>query len=135
MKLQKEVRLSHGSSLQINYPEDWEGEKSGDEEDPQFFVSAQPKLLTGDEIQLAEQYLKTILTTQKLVLTGFVQIDPDDPLLEATHEELDRLETEKNFPVSRYASSGGNLPVLTRVLRIREQGYEGDKYLSINGGK
>lgn len=135
MKLQKEVHLSQGSSLQISYPTAWEGEKSGDEEDSQFFISTQPKLLTSDEIELVAKYLKTTLTNQKLVFTGFVQIDPEDPLLEATNEELDRLETEKGFLASRYASGGGNLPILTRVLRIREQGYEGDKFLSLNGAK
>jgi hypothetical protein len=128
MKLQKEAGLTTGQTLQIAYPKDWIGEKSGLDEDEFIFVTKSPKFFTGEEIELIQAYLLSIKSTQKLHLTGAVNIDPEDPLLEATHDELDRLELQEKFKNSRHAPGGGTFTLVARVLRIREQGYEGNKY-------
>jgi hypothetical protein len=134
MQLQKQVYLSIGPCRQIAYPPDFEGEKSGDEDDENFSVSTQPRFLTSDEVELAEAYINSIPDAQRLQYTGAVLVDPEDSLLKASVEELRRvIEQEKlNLPVE---ASGGTLPVQAIVLSIREAGYAGNGKRAIASGK
>jgi len=134
MRLQKQVYLSIGPVRQVDYPSDFEGEKSGDEDDENFSISTQPRFLTSDEIELAEAYIKSIPDAQRLQFTGAVIVDPEDPLLNASVEDLKKIiEQEKlNIPVE---ANGGTLPPQAIVLAIREAGYEGNGKRAIAGGR
>lgn len=134
MKLQKQVYLSIGPTRQVAYPPNFEGEKSGDEDDENFSLSTQPRFLTSDEVELAKAYIQSIPDSQRLLFTGAVLVDPEDPLLNASHEDLKRvIEQEKlNLPTE---VSGGTLPVQAIVLAIREAGYEGNGKRAIGSGK
>ena len=134
MQLQKQIYLSIGPSRQVTYPPDYEGEKSGDEDDENFSLSTQPRFLTADELELAEAYIQSIPDSQRLLYTGATLIDPEDPLLDASLEDLKRvIEQEKlNIPTE---VSGGTLPVQAIVLAIRESGYAGNGKRAIAGGK
>ncbi len=134
MRLQKQIYLSIGPARQIDYPPDYEGEKSGDEDDENFSVSTQPRFLTSGEIELAEAYVKSIPDAQRVLYTGAVLIDPDDPLINASLEDLKKvIEQEKlNIPTQ---ADGGTLPAQAVLLAIREAGYEGNGKRAIAGGR
>lgn len=134
MQLQKQIYLSIGPTRQVPYPSDYQGEKSGDEDDENFSLSTQPRFLTTDELELAEAYVQSIPDAQRLLYTGAVLVDPEDPLLEASHEDLKKvIEQEKlNIPIE---VSGGTLPVQAIVLAIREAGYAGTGKRALAGGK
>lgn len=126
MATQKQVYLAvRREPLQFVYPPDFAGEKSGDLDDEEFFLGQEPRFLTADEIELVEEILASLPYTQKLVKTGCVLIDPYDPLLEVTHDRLDEIEAQQKLPSSRKAPGGGTVGIRERVLRIRENGYEG----------
>lgn len=108
------------SPEQISYPQGFTGQKSAHPEEEEFFIGKEPRYLTSDEIKLAEDFLKTLPYQQELVLTGAVLVDPEDPLFQKTHEELDRIEADMNLPNSR-PPEGGDCEIRERVYRIREQ--------------
>jgi len=123
--------------LQIRYPDDYEGEKNAaeDEDDPEFYITTEPRFLTDGEIKLVRDFVKNLSYPQELVLTGCTMIDPDDPLLEFDHDQLDELEKMQSLPLTRKHPSGGTRQAFERVLLIREQGYEGTGFKSLTGAK
>lgn len=130
----KQVQLrSNQEPLQIPYPPDFDGEKSGEEEDEEFFLDTIPRFLTKDECDLAKNYIATLHYPQDLVYTGCTLIDPDDPLLNFSQEQLDELEKNAQLSSTSEASGGGRLTIQQRVLLIRENGYEGDGKKALNG--
>jgi len=134
MQLQKQLYLSVGPSRQITYPPDYQGEKSGDEDDESFSLSTQPRFLTSDEVELAEDYIKSIPDSQRLLYTGAVLVDPEDSLLKASLDDLRKIIDQENLKIPVEAS-GGTLPVQAVVLAIREAGYQGNGKRAIAGGK
>lgn len=127
MVLQKQVSLKNGREpLQVPYPANWQGEKSGEPDDLELYISTVPRFITTDEVPLVEAFLKKLTYPQSLVYTGCVRIDPDDPLLNFSAEELDRVEKEQNLPSTSNAPGGGQRQLIARVLMIREAGYEGN---------
>ena len=134
MQLQKQAYLSIGPVHQIPYPPDFEGEKSGDEDDENFSLGTQPRFLTSDEVELATAYVQSIPDAQRLLFTGAVLIDPEDPLLNATHEDLTRLIEQERLKIP-VEVQGGTLPVQAIVLAIREAGYSGSGKRAIASGK
>jgi hypothetical protein len=133
----KQVQLQNSREpLQIPYPPDFKGEKYAeqDSEEQEFYLSSEPRFLTKDEIEVAQEYLKTIWYSPKLSFTGCVMIDPEDPLLDFNHDQLDRIEKEQNLPSSRKHPTGGTRQMFERVLLIRERGYEGTGFKSLPAG-
>jgi len=134
MQLQKQAYLSVGPSRQVSYPPDYEGEKSGDEDDESFSISTQPRFLTSDELKLAEAYVSSIPDAQRLLYTGAVLVDPEDSLLNASLDDLKKIINRENLKIPVEAD-GGTLPVQAVVLAIREAGYQGNGKQAIAGGK
>jgi hypothetical protein len=112
--------------LQIPYPSDWTGQKSSGPEEEEVIISTEPRWLTEDEIPLVEAFIKTLPYSQFLDLTGAVLIDPNDSLLNASHDDLDRADAAAGFPNTRYLPGGGQRSVQERVLILRERGYVGN---------
>ncbi len=132
----KQVQLrSNLEPLQIPYPPDFEGEKSGEPEDEEFFLDTVPRFLTSDECAVAKTYIQQLHYPQELIYTGCTLIDSDDPLLEFSQEQLDELEKTAQLASTSEAPGGGRLTVQQRVLLIREGGYEGDGKKALNGSK
>jgi hypothetical protein len=136
--LLKQVQLQNPREpLQIRYPDDFTGEKHAgeDSEDLEFYISTEPRFLTNDEIDLVNEFLKKIPYPQKLVPTGCVMVDPDDPLWGFDHDRLDKVEKEQNLPSSRKHPNGGTRQLIERILLIRERGYEGNGLKSLPIGR
>lgn len=133
--LLKQVYLQNAHEpLQIPYPPNYSGEKTKvdeDSDDQEFHVSTEPRFLTQDEIDLVNDFLKRSVYPQKLLLTGCVMIDPDDPLLDVDHDKLDKVEADQGLPNSRKHPNGGTRQIYERVLLIRERGYEGNGLKSL----
>ncbi len=126
MRLMRQVRLSPTSPspmLSVSYPESWQGEKSGSDEDTEFVLGKSYRLVTEDELDLAKEELVGGETA--LQLTALTLVDPEDPLLTYSKAELDELEKELNFEISGTSSSGGLVPEQSRVIQIRTKGYRG----------
>jgi hypothetical protein len=122
MGLKKEVRLKTSGHLFIRYPADYKGERSSDSQDDEFYLSDKPRYLTAGELTLAEKEVAKM--KQTLVFTGAVLIDPADPLLNYSHDQLDAIERDNSFPCSRKSPAGGTRSIYERVLILRERGYE-----------
>ncbi|MFQ3617444.1 MAG: hypothetical protein SNJ57_10040 [Cyanobacteriota bacterium] len=132
MLLQVKLQRS-GEPLQIPYPEGWEGERSGTAEDTTLLVNQLPRWVTPDEELLINEYIGKLPYRQSLERTGAVQIDADDPLLNATHEELDTAEAAAQLPNTRTLIGGGTRSIQERVLILRERGYRGGAHRAIGG--
>lgn len=121
----KQACLKRGlEPLQIPYPKNYEGQKSGSPSDREFHLSTQPRFLTEDEINIAQSFIAKLPYKQSLVLTGCVMVGKD-PLFEKNHTQLDAIEKSVGLPNTRYSSAGGERSVVERVLILREHGYEG----------
>jgi hypothetical protein len=125
--------------LQIPYPEDFEGDKydggNTDFDDAEIYISTEPRFFTPDEIEVVQEYLKTLLYSQELIETGCIMIDEDDPLLEFDHDQLDALEQDQSLPQTRKPIGGGTRQLFERVLLIREYGYRGTGFKGLPGAK
>ena len=125
MTAQFEVHLQRAKEpLQVPYPRNYQGLKSGKDSDKEIHISCQPRYLHQDEIEVVEAFLAKLPYPQALIKTGAVMIG-DDPLLGATHDELDELEANANLSNTRYVKTGGERTITERVLIIRERGYFG----------
>jgi hypothetical protein len=60
-----------------------------------------------------------------LLFSGTVIVDPEDPLLSYSLEELSELERELGYPSTETIAAGGQLPNNVRVIQIRSRGYQG----------
>jgi hypothetical protein len=129
MRLMQQVKLatSPKKSLYIKYPPDFEGEKSEEDSDESFSLTTEYRFLTEDELDLVYKELGVTpeTATSKIVFSGCVQVDPEDPLRQYSQEELDELEQQLGYPSTKRASTGGFLPIDTRVIEIRTRGYRG----------
>jgi hypothetical protein len=126
MRLMRQVRLSPTSPspiVSVAYPESWQGEKSGSDEDTEFVLGKTYRLVTEDELDLAKKKLAG--GAEALQLTALTLVDPEDPLLTYSKKELDELERELNFDLTTISSSGGSVPEQNRVIQIRTRGYRG----------
>ncbi len=130
MLLQVKLQRS-GEPLQIPYPESWEGERSGTAEDTTLLVNQMPRWVTPDEELLIKDYIAKLPYRQSLERTGAVQIDADDPLLSATHDELDTAEAAAQLANTRSLIGGGTRSIQERVLILRERGYRGGAHRAI----
>lgn len=129
-----QVRLQQsGEPLQIPYPAEWQGDRSGTSDDPTLLINQMPRWVTPDEALLIEDYLKKLPYRQSLERTGAVRIDADDPLLSATHEELDTAEAAAQLANTRTLIGGGTRSIQERVLILRERGYRGGPHRAIGG--
>lgn len=132
----KQVQLKFGrESLTIPYPQGFRGRKSGSPQDDEFMLSMMPRTLTDDEIALAEKFISTLTYKQQLAYTDCVFLEPGDPLLTMTHEELDRLEEDNGLDNTSASPGGGQRSILERVLLIRHAGYEEQGRKAIAPGK
>ncbi|NJR41076.1 MAG: hypothetical protein HC781_22340 [Leptolyngbyaceae cyanobacterium CSU_1_4] len=130
MSTQQQVALRLGREpLQITVPENFTGKRSSDE--TEIFLSTQFHPLTFDEIDLCSRHIDTLPYKQSLV-KGAIILDPEDPLLSADHEKLNKVERESHLPNSEFVLNGGKRSIIERVLLIREQGVlsNGDKQLT-----
>lgn len=133
--LQAQVALrTRREPLQIPYPSDFRGQKTGDEDDSEFYLSTEPRFLSLDEIKIAEAFVLRLPYPQGVVRTGAVLVDPDDPLLNAAPEELDKVESENGLSSSKYSNDGTLRSPQERVLLIRERGYLGNGKLALRQG-
>jgi hypothetical protein len=131
MRLLQQVKLPHSSPkklLYIKYPDDFQGEKSESDADEYFSLGTEFRLLTEDELDLVYKELGTDRenAASKVVFSGCVQVDPEDPLRTYSSEDLDELEKELGYPSTRRALNGGINPVDMRVIEIRTRGYRGN---------
>jgi hypothetical protein len=111
--------------LQIPYPRNFNGEKSGRETDAEFHISCEPRYLTREELEIAEQFCQKLPYSQAVVKTGAVMIG-DDVLLDKDHDYLDEIEKAQSLPSTRYLDGTSERSVPERVLIIREWGYFGN---------
>lgn len=127
-----QVKLQRTSEpLQIPYPDGWEGERSGQLDDTTLLINQLPRWVTPDEELLAKEYIAKLPYRQSLERTGAVQIDVDDPLLSATHDELDTAEASAQLQNTRSLIGGGTRSIQERVLILRERGYRGGAFRAI----
>jgi hypothetical protein len=134
--IQKQVRLKNNREpLQIPYPSDFKGEKSGSEEDAEFYLSVEPRCLTPEEIDLAKAFVEKLPYPQSLELTGLYLTDPYDALLESDHETLDILEKQNGMLSTRQIPQGGERQLRERVYIIRERGFSGNYTKTLAPGK
>lgn len=133
MKEQVHLRVP-GESLQIPYPSNYKGPKSGHPSDTEFFLGLTPRFLTTEEVAVAEAYIGALPYRQSLSKTGAKLIDANDPLLTCSHEDLDEAEAAAHLPNSRNMPGGGERATRERVLLIRERGYQGNGKLAIQAG-
>lgn len=127
-----QVRLLQTSEpLQIPYPDGWEGERSGQPDDPTLLINQFPRWVTPDEELLIKDYISRLPYRQSLERTGAVRIDADDPLLSATHDELDMVEASAQLKNTRSLIGGGTRSIQERVLILRERGYRGGAFRAI----
>jgi hypothetical protein len=112
------------ATIQVHYPEDYQGEKSRDDSDETFLLGKSFVLLTEDEIDLVKQELGADADST-LLFSGTVIVDPEDPLLSYSLEELSELERELGYPSTETITAGGQLPNNVRVIQIRSRGYQG----------
>jgi hypothetical protein len=121
MKL--EVKLSKSrESLQIPYPKGFLGEKSGKATDKEIHISTQSRYVTQDEVGFIEAYIKKLPYEQRLERTGVILVG-NDPLLKASHDDLDVLEKDHSLKPTRKSPLGGDRSVAERVFIIRESGF------------
>jgi len=120
-----------GESLQIPYPSGFKGEKS-DPRATEIRLNHSFRLLTVDEVAVAEDFLKTLPYSQSLS-TGAHFIDPNDPLLSSSHDHLDQIEADQKMTNTRSSPNGGERSVRERVLIIRES-YQGVGQMAIAPG-
>ncbi len=123
--------LRSGEPLQIPYPDQWGGERSGQPDDPTLLVNQVPRWLTPDEATLVRDYIAKLPYRQSLEETGAVLIDQDDILLAANHDELDTAEAAAQLPNTRFLIGGGTRSTTERVLILRERGYRGGAFRAI----
>jgi len=129
VELQRQVSLAgYPQAIAVPYPDDWDGFKSGDEDERHFSLSPQPTILSADEIEYGREYIATVmkLPNAQIVETGAIMGPPDDPLYQWDHDKLNQLEQELGFPNSEFIKSGGQNSVNARVIIIRERGYDQD---------
>lgn len=131
----KQVYLQyHKEPLQIPYPPGFTGEKTK-EDVTEIYVNSQPRLLTVDEIKVVEEFLRKLPYRQQLVVTGMVNTGKDDPLLNLSHEQLDDIELRHSLPKTRYISKFVERSIYTRVLILRESGFNANANLSLPFGR
>lgn len=133
MTMQKQVALRfQREPLQISYPRGFQGAKSTHPEEEEFFLSTEPRFLTLDEIQVAQEFIRRLSYRQELTFTGAILVDPNDPLLNASPEQINRIEAEAHLPSTEMAPGGGRRSVRERVYILRERGFlsNGNKVLS-----
>lgn len=107
--------------LQIEVPPGFQGARTNPGETEIFLAAGKMTVLTLDEIRFVEKYLESLPYKQSLVF-GATMIDANDPLLTATHDDLDKVERSNALPVSRMVAKGGVRSIQERVLIIREAG-------------
>lgn len=123
----KQVKLRiRKEPLQIPYPEGWTGQKSTHPEEEEILINNEPRWLTGDEIGLVQEFIATLPYSQFLDETGAVLIDQDDPLLDASQDEIDKAYAAAGLPNNRTLPGGGERSARERVLILRESGYVGN---------
>jgi len=135
MSLKKEVRLKLPGHLFVDYPPEYKGERTDGLQEEAFYLSDKPRYLNLEEIELAQAQASRY--HQSLVFTGAVLIDSADPLLQASHPQLDRIESEAKLPNTRKSPAGGTRSTYERVLILRERGYESNaaRFLSPSSSK
>lgn len=135
MKVQAHLLLS-GESLQIPYPKGFNPRSkiAAERSDPEFHLTTTPRWLSPDEIELAEKFIDDLPYQQKLVKTGAVLIDANDPLLTKTHDELDGVERQLQLGNTRRGPTGSPRNIRERVILIRERNYLGNGSLALTAG-
>lgn len=133
--MERQVRLRNPvEPLQIPYPEDFRGKKT-DIDEEEFTLTVLPRRLSDEEIDLAKEYIDALPYKQEIVYTGAVFIDPSDPLLSRSHDQLDLIEKREKLPNSKYAPRGGTKSIMQRVVAIRQHGYEANGAYALLEGK
>lgn len=129
MTATKQVRLKHvREPLQVPYPDGYMGARSNPENDDQeIHISAAPRFLSLQEIEIVESYVSKLPYPQQIVYTGACLVG-DDPLLDekTTHEDIDKIETSQGMSSSRYVQGGGERDLRSRVYILRERGFMGN---------
>ena len=127
--LKRQVGLARpGEPLQIPLPHDFQGQQSHSKAG-EIVVSTDLAPLTLDEIEVVQRYVASLPYPQRLKF-GTVLLDAADPLKQATHEELDRLERAVGLSNTRFAVGGGERQVVERALLIREASVNDDEILA-----
>ena len=130
--MRKQVALSKSyEPLQIPIPRGFKGERT-DPSATEFYITTTYTVLSIDEIAVVQEFLKKLPYQQSLSF-GALLIDPNDPLLKSSHEDLDQIEARSGMVSSRNAPRGGNRSIVERVLQIRELGYVGNGHKALAG--
>lgn len=103
--------------LQIPVPPDFKGDRTSDA--PEIFISSVPGIYSLAEIEVIQNFLPKLPYRQGLNL-GALFIDADDPLISASHDELDQAEKEAKLPNTRRVPGGGERSPMERLLILRE---------------
>lgn len=123
--------------LQIPYPKGFKGDRRHPELSEEIFISSEFADLTLDEIKVVEDFLKKLPYSQSLIFGADLGVlQEDDPLLNMTSDQLDRLEQREGFASSRMSPNGGERTVFERVIQIRVDGnYDGNGMRSLSAGE
>lgn len=110
--------------ISVTYPPGFRGDRTISREDGNRFIATpSPTILSDDEITLLEAELQKLSNQIKLMFTSNVIVG-DDPLYNASHEQIDRIEAENGYPSSRKDPKGRQRTIQNRVLILRcDRGY------------
>lgn len=123
--------------LQIPYPKGFKGDRRHPELSEEIFISSEFADLTLDEIKVVEDFLKKLPYSQSLIFGADLGVlQEDDPLLNMTSDQLDKLEQREGFAPSRISPNGGERTIFERVVQIRVDGnYDGNGMRSLSAGE
>lgn len=128
-KILKEIGLRLPvEALNISYPSNFlEVNKSEDPDEEGFTLSPGTySYRTEAEIALINAEIQRKSYGQSLIYTGAVRVDGQEPLLNFSQIELDRIEAALGHVNSRHLPVGGERMIGDRISKIRELGYTGD---------
>lgn len=115
-------------SVEVPYPEGFEGDRTRDEIQPFINVNSSPTVLSEDEIALVQERLEKMPSQVRptLRISPTVFLDPEDPLLKRERPYLlalsKRLARQGEIDPSL---SFKNMDALNLAINLREAGYRG----------
>lgn len=107
--------------LQILYPKNYQGEKSGTPEDEEFFLTTTPKKLSLGEVELAKNYVATLTYQQAVVKTGCVMGMHPDVANFTSNAEMNIYEQNNGLPSTTDSPQGGKRSLRERQLLVSER--------------
>lgn len=124
--MQVEANLQNPrENLQIPYPAGFAKGDKTHADDENIVAGYEPRYYSEAELVVIEAWLPRLNYNQSLIRTGSILVGNDALLDLATHDELDKIETQSDYPNSRFIDTDIERPLRDRVYIVRELGYRG----------